>query len=651
MQYVSPEQTLTIKGVQKGMLVRIQEDIVREASPKLGLFHVEDKDPSCAGQYLVYANYDSGRDCLAALDKLKRLVDDRWPGRQIQIMRKSEMAAPAFAVYVENAPPGTCKEDMADFFSRFGQLHPCTPVACIKYSDNAFFINFIRFEGAVAVLEAESRKALRFGSSVMKSNAARNTTFINDLITSLLEKGIFSFSLDEALEVREQMSSNHWPPKTSDVAKLVASVPERFVIDRSTKKYHLIDGKASLSPVIFHDSLITTLPEVQVDIPSPEGDICPDEESAQKRRKRAVYDLVHDNFELLHELFKWLWREAKGRSWKDSEGGFMSTSAVELQEELNKQELPPTMMNPVGDWDLSSLCTALMATSLKAKLDEISPRSSPRGEYQDSGRVQSRFMVLVKDKIITLEDLEGKYALCFEAAKKRAPQALQSIRFVRNILCHQKGSVKGLSEESFHSLWSVVTEAFGTLARVLRSSHPDAVRRFHERCGKILESVRGVQRCTSLDGSRSPCLGSPSSSSSSPITSDAEADADVKDWIKDSKDGSESDRVAAGLMTWRQDQVVRLFKRCGFPTEGIEAGKIDGRSLLELYTADDAMELFTAPVPDGLGLNRLMFRGRFKIEMAKLLCEGDATNTGNPKGTRCAGGFVTGLFQGRSRTA
>ena len=111
MQYVSPEQTLTIKGVQKGMLVRIQEDIVREASPKLGLFHVEDKDPSCAGQYLVYANYDSGRDCLAALDKLKRLVDDRWPGRQIQIMRKSEMAAPAFAVYVENAPPGTCKEE------------------------------------------------------------------------------------------------------------------------------------------------------------------------------------------------------------------------------------------------------------------------------------------------------------------------------------------------------------------------------------------------------------------------------------------------------------------------------------------------------------------------------------------------------------
>ena len=28
-------------------------------------------------------------------------------------------------------------------------------------------------------------------------------------------------------------------------------------------------------------------------------------------------------------------------------------------------------------------------------------------------------------------------------------------------------------------------------------------------------------------------------------------------------------------MTWHQDQVVRFFKRCGFPTEGIEAGKID----------------------------------------------------------------------------
>lgn len=79
----------------------------------------------------------------------------------------------------------------------------------------------------------------------------------------------------------------------------------------------------------------------------------------------------------------------------------------------------------------------------------------------------------------------------------------------------------------------------------------------------------------------------------------------------------------AGLVTWSQDEVVKLFKRCGFPTEGIEAGKIDGRSLLELYAADDAIDLFTSPPPDGLGFNKLMFLGRFKSEMAMLVPEKD----------------------------
>ena len=622
--YVQPEQTLTIKGVHKSILTRMREGIVRESNPKLGITHVPDKDPSCAGQFLVYANYDSGRECLASRDKLKQWAADKWPDKHLTIMRKSDMAAPAFAVYVCNAPPGTPKEEMAKFFSQFGPLHPCTPVACIKDSDNAFFINFERFEGAVAVLAEARGRALRFEGSVMVANAGRNTTFINDLIASLQNKGSFSFSEEEALAVRNKMSTQDWPPKAGDVAKLVKAVPERFVIDRTTKQYHLIDPDAALAPVgysiadrrarveqvademVGEEGLRRTSPGIRVDVVSPELEICDAEESDRKLRdrKKAVDELVHENFELLHALFEYLWGEAKGRPWEDSRGGMASSSAMTLLEEMYMQELPPNMLEPVGDWDLSTLCNALMAKSLKDKLAELSPRASPRGgrEVSGSGDGGARFKVLVDDKIVALADMEDKYASCFEAAKWRAPQALQTIRFVRNILSHQKGCVKGLSQKSFDVLWSVTTAAFETLARVVRPSRPHAVQRFEERRKKIEEALQDAERCRSPDGSRP---GSPlSSRSSSEESSASECSSEVS---------SECD-----VKGWSQEQVVSFFEDKGFPTEGIKAGKIDGGALLELLHADDAMELFTAPVPDGMGFNKLMYRGRFKSEMAKL---------------------------------
>jgi hypothetical protein len=56
-----------------------------------------------------------------------------------------------------------------------------------------------------------------------------------------------------------------------------------------------------------------------------------------------------------------------------------------------------------------------------------------------------------------------------------------------------------------------------------------------------------------------------------------------------------------------------LFRRCKFPTEGIVANNADGQALLRLYTdADaDAEDMFTAPAPDGLGFNKILYRGRF----------------------------------------
>ena len=76
--------------------------------------------------------------------------------------------------------------------------------------------------------------------------------------------------------------------------------------------------------------------------------------------------------------------------------------------------------------------------------------------------------------------------------------------------------------------------------------------------------------------------------------------------------------VSAGVEEWGVAEVVAFFERCRFPTAGVLAGEIDGKTLLELCADEDAEAIFTAAAPDGLGFNRLMFIGRFRTEMALL---------------------------------
>ena len=68
---------------------------------------------------------------------------------------------------------------------------------------------------------------------------------------------------------------------------------------------------------------------------------------------------------------------------------------------------------------------------------------------------------------------------------------------------------------------------------------------------------------------------------------------------------------------WGVEQVLRFFEDCKFPTEGVEAGQVDGSTLLALSQESDAEELFTSPVPNGMGFNRLLFIGRFRKEMTR----------------------------------
>jgi hypothetical protein len=87
----------------------------------------------------------------------------------------------------------------------------------------------------------------------------------------------------------------------------------------------------------------------------------------------------------------------------------------------------------------------------------------------------------------------------------------------------------------------------------------------------------------------------------------------------DTEPCSEGETRMGHVAKWGVEQVLRFFEECNFPTEGVEEGQVDGSTLLALSRESDAEELFTSPVPNGMGFNRLLFIGRFRKEMARLM--------------------------------
>ena len=623
MAGLPPEQTVAIKGISStDVLCRVRKAVICETSPGLGTHHFPDKDPSYAGQYLLYANYPSGKQCDLALDKLRLFFHDHLPDCGLSLSRKIDLLnrkTPYFSVWVGSVPPSSSKADVAAYFVQFGKLHPCVPVA--SAGESAVFVNYLDFEGTSAVMAAHERRELRLENSVMCANPARNTTFVNLLIKRLRDERKFSFTVDEAIKVAASMRKEEWPPKSSEVSNLCCAVPKRFLVDPVLKQFLLIDPQARLAPK--RPSPIDTS---EHDAEVAGEDVEPASPTlTRKSRLRVAKDFLEDHFDLLQTLFLELWCKAKGRSWEDSWGGIASSSVVELRAELCREE-ERKMLAPLRDWDLPMLCTALTARSLKEQLEQHANTSSPREDVLTDA---SRLRVLVDDKIVTLEDLEEKYAACF-LANTRAPQAVQTIRFVRNILFHLGGRVcvTGLSKKAFDVLFGVTKGAFETLAQVLCDSHPETTARFYERCRELLQSAQGAEAfpsgdaTSSLDSSSDSSTSSlDSSSHSSQSTSDDEAESVVHEVAV-------SATSHHGLANWSKEEVLSFFEHCKFPTAGIEVGEVDGGSLLNLYraytdatnahTAKDAEELFTTPAPEGLGLNKLMFRGRFKSEMAKL---------------------------------
>ena len=57
----------------------------------------------------------------------------------------------------------------------------------------------------------------------------------------------------------------------------------------------------------------------------------------------------------------------------------------------------------------------------------------------------------------------------------------------------------------------------------------------------------------------------------------------------------------------------------------MQAGEVNCEAFVNLYQDPDAESLFTAPEPDGLSFNKLMFKGSLKTEMQKLLMPQEMT--------------------------
>lgn len=640
--FVQNEQTICIKAVPKRMVVRVM-DAVRmcEPSPKLGMTCVADKD-STSGECLVYANYASARDAVRARDSLETWVADKCDDPRPRVMLKTEMGAVYFAVFVANAPPGTGPAELENLFGGYGRLHSSPRISAIRGSDTTFFVNFATLEGAHAVLEAARRRELRFGGCVLVANAARNTLFINELMDKMRRNRQYSFSHNDARRIGEGMRDS--APLPHSIEALLKAIPNLFVLDRQTNLFHLMDSRAPLSPVSpTKESSRPSSPLVATD----------EEERAMKRRTDVMNHLLHDNVDLLEELFVTVWFAAFGEVWVDSDGWASSTAAT-LQQELYLAHLPPVMLGPIADWDLQTLASALTATSLKRKLASMGTRP---GAAADLDVTRARCMVLVEERVVLSGEDLHKCLPSFSAAATSPTAAVQTIRFVRNILSHLKVSVKGLPECSFNLLCELASEALSTLAAVLGHSHterfemrraellsrateatPPRARSSSPNCAASTRDNDSVSMCStgfagsvdhdecgvkewSVDHDDTISMCSASSAGS------VGGQCGVKDWSVDHDDSISMCSTASagsaghqhGVKDWSVDQVLVFFESCRFPTAGVSAGQVDGSTLLSLWEDRDAEAIFMAPAPDGLGFNKLMFRGRLKNELANLL--------------------------------
>lgn len=77
-------------------------------------------------------------------------------------------------------------------------------------------------------------------------------------------------------------------------------------------------------------------------------------------------------------------------------------------------------------------------------------------------------------------------------------------------------------------------------------------------------------------------------------------------------------RAMSFVNDWSEDQVKEFLQHNGYPTDGVDAGAVDGGSLIKIFFDPHARDNFCEPAPDGMGFEPDAFE-RFKPQMRELL--------------------------------
>ena len=78
-------------------------------------------------------------------------------------------------------------------------------------------------------------------------------------------------------------------------------------------------------------------------------------------------------------------------------------------------------------------------------------------------------------------------------------------------------------------------------------------------------------------------------------------------------------RTMSVVNDWSEAQVKTFLHHHGYPTDGVDAGAVDGASMIKMFFDPQARENFCEPVPDGMGFEPEVFETRFKPQMRELL--------------------------------
>lgn len=571
--HVAFEQTVCVKGVPKEHAGHVKALLLGASAGIKSVFDTPDKAVEHTGSVLVYLNYASEAAAAFGRDEVQSAVLQWWQpawGSAPSIMLKSELVSPYFAVYVEGAP-GITLAELADACRDYADVHPSVGTL-VHTNDAAVFLNLQTYSDVKKVLKAGRSGCLRLNGAVCRVHEARNTTFVSAVVEAMQHEGRRTYGPEDVSRVRAAMHDKQWPPSSTVMWNILKAASDVFDFAPCNTRFALRDNvvqaamnKSKRLPRLPLSTIDVNLP---CDNTTPQSSAqsspqTPEERKLASERKAAVDKQLHIACGMISEIFTSMWylsHESTG-PWIDSVPQFPSASLLQLQQEIGMTQVPPRMMRPVADWDLSTLLNAFCNSSAMDAL--------PRPETTIAARCERLCTRVLVDSGIVLEDEYQQYVPCFESHNHDPRAALCTIRYIRNLMCHMPGSVHGLSQPAFECVWGLLTGSLRLLATCMGKEHMLVI---HKQHAAMFEEM-----CTvNFTDTNLPKV------------------------------------ERASIYEWTCDDVVCFFTEHGFPTFGVEIHRINGLLLVLWYQESNARHKFTAPVPCGLGLCASEFDARFR---------------------------------------